>query len=150
MMKSCSFSVVQSIRHVAESDESVAMVSLPRIERASMASTILDRLEGFPSVLRPLSWSEMRERSSSLAERDGVERIEKGIRVLGRWGLGFWRGGEEENGEKAGGRDDMAVMDMVGFGKRWGRFELVKDKYIENIEEFYMKAPIFYIFLKHY
>lgn len=85
MMKSCSFSVVHIIRHVAESKESVVMVSFPTIERVSMASMILERLEGFPSVLRPLSWSEMRERSSSLATRDWEEeeRNEKGVRVLG-------------------------------------------------------------------
>lgn len=70
MMKSCSFSVVQSSLHVAESVVPVVTESLPKAARASMALTIESRFVGFLWVLRPRSSSDIRLRSSCLASLD--------------------------------------------------------------------------------
>ncbi|GER31205.1 HTH-type transcriptional regulator IscR [Striga asiatica] len=70
-MKSCSFSVVHSIRHVSESDSPV--VTLPRLVAASesTASIIWESLCGSDCVLRPRSWSAIRRRRWRLASTDG-------------------------------------------------------------------------------
>ena len=96
-MKSCSFSVVQSIRHVAEREPPVVTVSLPSTAKASMASTMEARLGGSRWVLRPRSWSEMSERRWRLADWDWAVREEEEEQVVilvwrclgefGFWGL---------------------------------------------------------------
>lgn len=70
MMKSCSFSVVQSNLHVPERESPVVTVPAPREAIAVMASTIDFRFNGSFCVLSPRSWSEMRARRCSLADRD--------------------------------------------------------------------------------
>lgn len=70
MMNSCSFSVVQSKRHVADSESPVVTISLPRTAISSIALMIEDRLLGSFWVLSPRSWSAMRFRSSCLADCD--------------------------------------------------------------------------------
>lgn len=69
-IKSCSFSVVHSIRHVADSD--LPVVTEPSASNASvsMADMISARLDGSDCVLRPRSWSEIKLRRSDLARAD--------------------------------------------------------------------------------
>jgi len=72
MMKSCSFSVVHSNRHVADRESSVVTEPAPTAAIASMASTIAARFAGSLCVRRPRSWLAMRARRWSLADRDWV------------------------------------------------------------------------------
>jgi len=72
MMKSCSFSVVHSSRHVADRESPVVTEPAPTTAIASMASTIAARFTGSLCVRRPRSWSAMRARRCSLADRDWV------------------------------------------------------------------------------
>lgn len=73
MMKSCSFSVVHSIRQVAERAGPVVMVPALRTARSSIAWMISARLEGLDWVLIPRSWSEIRDSSRDLGRRGAVE-----------------------------------------------------------------------------
>lgn len=87
MIKSCSFSVVQSNRQVAESESSVVTVSLPRSAIASMAWIIEDLLTGSFWVLRPRCWSEIRVRRCCLADCDWVVIDEQVILEVGFGGI---------------------------------------------------------------
>lgn len=60
MMNSCSFSVVHSSLHVADSESPVVTELPPITAMASMAFTIASRFTASFWVLRPRSWSEMR------------------------------------------------------------------------------------------
>ena len=84
-MNSCSFSVVHSNRHVAESVPPVVTVSRPWNAKSSMASMIEARFEGFFCVLRPRSWSEMSVRRLRLADWDWAVRDEQVILVAKLW-----------------------------------------------------------------
>jgi len=72
MTKSSSFSVVHSSRHVADKESSVVTEPAPTAAIVSMASTISASLAGSLCVRRPRSWSAMRARRWSLADRDWV------------------------------------------------------------------------------
>lgn len=101
-IKSCSFSVVHNIRHVADSDFPVVIESSPSEPSVSMADMISARLDGSDWVLRPRSWSAMRPRRSDLARADldligrRNERMQVGDRnrlpdALGRAAMLYWR-----------------------------------------------------------
>lgn len=121
MMKSCSFSVVQSIRQVPERESSVVIKSLPISARDSIASIIWDRILGFCWDLIPRSWSEMRLRRWVLGETDwdwdeereklGICWEFEGLKIeLGFFEKGLW---EEEGWELAGKWSNVAIDEAI-------------------------------------
>lgn len=71
MMNNCSFSVVQSIRHVADKDLSVVTLPRPTAAKESIASIIWESFWESGWVLMPRSWSAMRRRRWRLAATEG-------------------------------------------------------------------------------
>lgn len=122
MMKSCSFSVVHSSLHVADSEGPVVTLSVPSTAMESMALIISESFEGSVWVLRPRSWSEMRSRRFCLAERDWSvrdERVRVRVRDLRRVGLGLGFGGLKGVRKlEMAGRE--RVVAMGGFGEEDG------------------------------
>ena len=86
MMKSCSFSVVHSILHVALNASSVVVWSRPTTPSASMASRMCARLLALCWVLRPRSSVWMRSSKSSRASLvSALEEEEARQAWVGKW-----------------------------------------------------------------